>query len=214
MVSISKFYSKKLGCVTSSQIDEEVPEYFKNFDLNSLVTLIKVDRLEAKLKESGYPTEKTDYLIQGFRHGFSLGYAGPTNRQDESQNIPLKVGSKVILWNKLMKEVKLGIVAGPYKTIPFDNYMQSPIGLVPKDRTKTRLIFHLSYQFTSGLGSLNSNTPAELCYVKYRDLDHAMRTCLKLLEKAQMLTAETPTIYFGKTDVQSAFHLVIKSVGW
>ena len=45
-----------------------------------------------------------------------------------------------------MKEVKEGRYAGPFESIPFDSYIQSPIGLVPKDGGKdTRLIFHLSY---------------------------------------------------------------------
>ena len=43
------------------------------------------------------------------------------------------VGNKVILWNKIMKEVKLKRFTGPFERIPFENYIQSPIGLVPKD---------------------------------------------------------------------------------
>ena len=31
-----------------------------------------------------------------------------------------------------MKEVQANRVASPYKSIPFDNFIQSPIGLVPK----------------------------------------------------------------------------------
>ena len=43
-----------------------------------------------------------------------------------------------------MNEVRLGRVAGPFEKIPFTNYTQSPVGLVPKDGSKkTRLIFLL-----------------------------------------------------------------------
>ena len=114
--------------------------------------------------------------------GFDIGYNGPTERKSESANIPLKIGSKEELWNKIMKEVKLKRVAGPFNTVPFDNYIQSPIGLVPKDNGRqTRLIFHLSYNFeTDGLRSVNSLTPKELCTVKYRDLAHAVSTCLRV----------------------------------
>ena len=46
------------------------------------------------------------------------------------------------LWNKVMKEVELGRYVGPVERPPFDSYVQSPIGLVPKDKgLKTRLIF-------------------------------------------------------------------------
>ena len=83
--------------------------------------------------------------------------------------------------------------------------MQSPIGLVPKAGGKTRLIFHLSYQFHDGLGSLNQHTPEELCHVHYNDLDHTVANCLKLLRLTQ---STYKIIFFGKTDIQSAFRLV------
>ena len=67
-----------------------------------------------------------------------------------------------------MKEVELEKHAGPFSKIPYDFYMQSPIGLVPKVGYKTRLIFHLSYNFGKELEemSLNSHTPAEMYLVK------------------------------------------------
>ena len=103
-----------------------------------------------------------------------------------------------------MKEVQLGRYAGPFESIPFDNYIQSPIVLVHKDKgTKTRLIFHLSYDFgrSEADKSLNYHTPRHLCTVKYKDLDYAISTCLKLAERCD-------TIFYGKTDVKSAFRLV------
>ena len=45
-----------------------------------------------------------------------------------------------------MKEIAEKRMAGPFEDIPFEHFIQSPIGLVPKDGgKKTRLIFHLSY---------------------------------------------------------------------
>ena len=79
-----------------------------------------------------------------------------------------------------MKEVGLGRVAGPYVKVPFKNFMQSPVGLVPKDGGKdTRLIFHLSFDFPD-YGSLNSHTSKELCTVHYHDLDEAINMCLRV----------------------------------
>ena len=83
-------------------------------------------------------------MLDGFTNGFDIGYRGPLIRQSKSQNIPFTVGNKVILWNKIMKEVKAGGYAGPFEEIPFENFIQSPVGLVPKKGDKTRLIFHLS----------------------------------------------------------------------
>ena len=166
-----------------------------------------MDELEELLKESKYAKDKMDYLIQGFNKGFSIGYNGPQNRQDTSENLPLNdLGMTIDLWNKVMKEVKLNRYAGPYsfEDLPVkQNFIQSPIGLVPKAGGKTRLIFHLSYDFKNGNTSVNANTPLDICHVKYKDLDHAIDACIKLLK----VHGRNSTIFYSKTDIQSAFHL-------
>ena len=180
-------------------------EWVENFDLTTLVTPIDVSQLKNLLQLSNYPKEDADIVIDGFENGFSIGYNGPTLRQDKSENIPFTVGDKFDLWDKLMKEVKLGRVAGPFKEIPYRNFMQSPIGLVPKAGNKTRLIFHLSYEFKSGLGSLNANTPKELCSVKYQDLDQAIKGCLELLRTS---TNGSKVLFYSKSDLVSAFRIL------
>ena len=84
-----------------------------------------------------------------------------------------------------MKEVSLGQVAGPFDSIPFNNFIQSPIGLVPNSGSdQTRLIFHLSYDFkTDKLKLVNFHTPKEKCSVRYQDLDYAVSTYLELVEE-------------------------------
>ena len=69
-----------------------------------------------------------------------------------------------------MLEVSEGRLAGPYEVIPYSNYIQSPVGLVPKAGGKTRLIFHLSYNFSDKPedASVNGSTPKELCTVHYK----------------------------------------------
>ena len=132
-------------------------------------------------------------MVDGSRNGFNLHYAGLEKRQSRSQNIPFSVGNATILWNKLMKEVHLKRVAGPYDKIPFQNYIQSPIGLVPKTRSEqTRLIFHLSYKFGDHEDekSVNACTPRELCSVVYNDLDHAVQSILIKKEKEYTRLAE------------------------
>ena len=129
------------------------------------------------MRKYNYDAAATKYLKEGFTNGFDIGYQGPKERKSCSNKLPLHVGSKTELWNKLMKEVKLGRVAGPFEEIPFDNFIQSPIGLVPKagsNSGKTRLIFHLSYDFNPGEESLNFHTPRDICTMKYKDLDLAM----------------------------------------
>ena len=140
------------------------------------------------------------HIYPGFKDGFDIGYRGPLDRQDVSDNIPFTVGDEMVLWHKVMDEVKVHRFAGPYEKIPFRNFIQSPIGLVPKAGNKTRLIFHLSYTFKNGNKSLNYWTPEELSSVHYNDLDSAVRDCIQLMKELGV-----DAIYFAKSNLKSAF---------
>ena len=84
-------------------------------------TPIDVNALRNLLLETGYDRSKRQKLLQGFSYGFDIGYRGPLDRKDTSNNLPFKVGSKVDLWNKVMKEVQAGRYAGPF-THPQENF--------------------------------------------------------------------------------------------
>ena len=173
--------------------------------------------------DTGMEVNKCNFLVKGFTEGFDLGYRGLVHRQHNAANIPLgKMGSSQDLWKKLMKEVNLNRYAGPFEEIPYHFYIQSPIGLVPKAGNQTRLIFHLSYDFgvPEENKSVNHFTPREWCTVKYKDLDHAIKNCLKLgrqvdsqmreqeVIKEQVAREIYSTIYYSKSDLKSAFRLV------
>ena len=157
-------------------------EHCQNLEKYDIVTPINVDRYAKLLKRSHFPGEKSRYLINGFTRGFDLGYRGPLNRRNLANNIPIQegVGSIAEMWRKLMKEVKVGRVAGPFSELHCHNYVQSPIGLVPKAGGQTRLIFHLSFDF--GIEecnrSINYHIPESDCSVKYNDIDCAISACL------------------------------------
>ena len=77
-----------------------------------------------------------------------------------------------------MVEVEAGRFAGPFIKPPFEYFVQSPIGLVPKDKgRKTRLIFHLRYPKDEN--SVNSGIDPENCSVKYPDFQEAVKICLQ-----------------------------------
>ena len=104
------------------------------------------------------------------------------------------------MWSHIMKEVKAGRYAGPFETVPFEHFIQSPIGLVPKDGgTKTRLIFHLSYVFKNGNLSVNDYIPKDACSVKYNDLDDAVANALYLKSQGAI------NLFMAKTDLKAAF---------
>ena len=192
-------------------LEEEIL-YAENFNLDTVFSPVKYDVLESLLTETGYDRAKTEYLVQGFKEGFDLGYRGKmTNIRCEAPNLKITIGSKIELWNKVMKEVKAKRYAGPYDAPPFDDFIQSPIGLVPKDNGKaTRLIFHLSYPRPKSKDdknnfSVNGNTPETLTTVKYPDVSDAIRLCLKCGKKCKM----------GKSDMKSAFrHFGINPKFW
>ena len=167
-------------------------------DLDKIVTPVNPLKLKELLVQTGYVKEKIEYLVQGFTHGFKLNYEGPLkNCQRLAPNLKLRIGSKEELWNKVMTEVELGRNAGPFDEPPFEFFVQSPIGLVPKDKgKKTRLIFHLSYPKDGDL--VNSGIPHEKCTVKYPDFDQAVKICLE----------EGVACYIGKSDMSSTFRHV------
>ena len=174
-----------------------------------MVTPLNVNLFEKLLKDSNYDAEESSFLIDGFHTGFDIGYKGPKTRQSTARNIPFTpgVGDKWELWSKIMKEVRAGRFAGPFDVIPFDNYIQSPVGLVPKHGNKIRLIFHLSYDFTEDYPSVNTCTPREDCSVKYNDLDHAIMNCLQVSQENLSLTGRK-TVFLGKTDLSMAFRVL------
>ena len=116
---------------------------YENLDLESIKTPVNIPAFKKLLEDSKYDRKESEFLINGFTHGFEIGYEGAEEVKITSPNLKFRgIGDNITLWNKVMKEVKEDRYAGPFEKIPFDNYIQSPIGLVPKDGGKdTRFDF-------------------------------------------------------------------------
>lgn len=99
-----------------------------NFDLDNVVTPVDWVKLDELLRETGYCPNKSKTLVEGFKNGFRLGYSGNTNQQDFANNHTLRVGTQINLWNKVIKEVQHNRYAGPFRVVPFDNFVLSPLG--------------------------------------------------------------------------------------
>ena len=94
-------------------MDATEPLYFENFDLATIVTPVKVDVLDQLLIQSGYNEKKRQYLVKGFRQGFSIGYKGQTEKiQRTAPNLKLRIGNEIVLWNKVMLEVQKEMFCG------------------------------------------------------------------------------------------------------
>ena len=177
---------------------------YENYDLSSIVTPVDVVEFNRLLKQAGYNDQKRLFLFRGFSSGFSLKYYGPRKVQHYTPNLKLRVGSPRELWNKVMTEMKAKCYAGPYREIPFTYFIQSPIGLVPKDKgTKTRLIFHLSYPKDGD--SVNSGIPKKFCKVKYPNFAEAIQVCIDAGKSCSV----------AKSDMAMAFrHVPLSSAFW
>ena len=80
--------------------------YFENFDVDSIVTPVNADRLNALLKATNYSESETQFLISGFTHGFPIRYQGNPCAKLTAPNLKLNSpNEEVILWNKVMEEV-------------------------------------------------------------------------------------------------------------
>lgn len=149
-----------------------------DFDILHIVTPVDVHAYQTLLKKCKYDQVESNFLVDRFTNGFALG---PRNIKRFSLNLKLECGDQRTLWDKvmkeLMKEVKLKQFAGPFDRPPFQHFIQSSLGLVPKGEAGTRLIFHLSYP--RGGDSVNSLTPKVMCTVSYKDLEHAIAMCLE-----------------------------------
>ena len=179
-------------CYIVSEV--EAPMFYTNYDLENVISPVNIDQFNKMLTKTNYPKAEREFLIDGFHNGFDLGFRGDFRVKRRSPNLKIRVGNETILWNKIMKEVKNLRYAGPYEEIPYKYFMQSLVGLVPKDNGKdTRLIFHLSYH-RNGI-SINSETPKHLTTVSYCDFTDTVRICLKVGRFCKL----------AKSDMKSAF---------
>ena len=177
---------------------------YQNFDLENIVTPVDVGNLRKLLMETHYDEEKSQFLLDGFQFGFALEFEGKLTSKVTAPNLKFRIGNEVILWNKVMKEVKEKRYAGPYLVPPYEHFIQSPIGLVPKDGGKdVRLIFHLSYPRTGD--SVNSQIPKERCKVKYCEFDDAVKRCIQ----------ESKGCSISRSDMKAAFrNLGMRKQDW
>ena len=166
-----------------------------NLILFALPTPIRIPILERWL--SDYPDARASNILrEGFSKGFSLCYHGPRSPRDSDCLASAKEHPQIAR-DKIIREISLGRVAGPFSIPPFPNLQCSPIGLVPKRQPNSfRLIHHLS--FPEGK-SINDFIDPELCTVHYASFDTAV----------DLVRGFGPGgAWLAKTDIKSAFRLL------
>ena len=165
--------------------------------LIEIATPIKVDSLQKAMESVEIEESHKKFLLEGFTQGFRIHFEGDRELVYDMDN---HMGSgtqdsESIMWEKIMKEVRLGRVAGPFEEPPLPNFRVSPLGVVPKGDSDFRMIFDLS--LPKGV-SVNDGIPKEAKTVQYTDY-------LTLVRAVDILGQGT---YMAKTDLKSAFRQI------
>ena len=79
------------------------------------------------------------FLTDGFRNKFEIGYRGDHHVKRSAPNLKLDKGTRSLLWQILMKEVKPKRYAGHLEKPPFNEYVQSPIGISAKKQWRQEI---------------------------------------------------------------------------
>ena len=157
------------------------------------VTPVKVDRLNSLL--NGYCPSLAHYLVTGFTFGFCTSFLGERCAA-ESPNFKSALQQPLIVQSKLQKECEAGRIVGLFLSPPFQNFVCSPLDIVPKkDPSEFRLIHHLSYPDGS---SVNNHIPHERSSVHYTTISDAIL----------VIKQAGAGCFMAKTDVKSAFRII------
>ena len=125
---------------------------------------------------SVHNSNDAEVLLKGFLEGFRLAYTGPRISCFSTNLISADI-HKDETKAKLLNEVELGRVLGPFSEKPISTLRVSPIGLVPKNSGGWRLITHLSYP---SQGSVNDFIDPDVATVKYSSFDKVVEMVSKL----------------------------------
>ena len=156
------------------------------------VSPVRADRLHKLLL--GCP--ESDYIIQGFTHGFLLDFEGP-ECPVEARNSQSALDNPSAVDEKLRHELELGRIAGPFHTPPFQNFKCFPLALREKSTPgQFRLLHNLSYPYDDR--SVNFNISSENSSVQYSNIHHAIH----------LIQQHAPRASMAKSDIKEAFRLI------
>ena len=114
-------------------------------------------------------------------------------RAAESSNLKSALQQPLIVQSKLRKECEAGRIIRPFLSPPFQNFVCSSLGIVPKkDPSEFCLIHHLSYPDGS---SVNDHIPHERSSIHYTTISNAI----------SVIKQAGAGCFTTKTDVKSAF---------
>ena len=150
-------------------VDHPLPRAIVPPSSHMFPTSIRRDMLADYLLH--YDEQESTILLNGFINRFSLHCDG-LHHFRTSGNHRSALQAQSLVDDKLLKEISIGRIAGPFTKPPFTDFHSSPLGLIPKhDQGKFRLIHDLS--FPRG-DSINFHTSKQFTSVQYETLDHVV----------------------------------------
>lgn len=136
-----------------------------------------------------------NFVVQGFIHGFDLGFKGdftvlntrPRNLLS-ARSVPTKVNEAI------QKELERGHTSGPFRYPPFNNTHCSPLGSAPKPDGSVRLILDLSSPRGDAVNEGINQDEFSCTYTRFDDAVSLLRT-------------RGRGAWMAKADIQHAFRL-------
>ena len=143
--------------------------------------------------------QKVNFVLEGLRHGFHLGFSPSKKLKSAKKNKPSAAQHPSVVDQYLALEVSLGRVAGAFSAPPppYPNLHVSSFGVIPKrgQPGKWRLIVDLS---SPGGASVNDGIDPDEFTLHYITVDQAIRVVSKLGRGTLM----------AKFDVEAAYRNV------
>jgi len=185
----------------TGEVDNELVRTPQNKNISNIANT-PINTTELQQQANGYDTQKLNTIMNGFVNGFKIQYAGPRLYRT-AKNLRSAIARPEIVTEKINTEILAGRVAGPFDFPPFDNFIVSPLGLVPKKQTilnsdetkRFRMIHHLSYPEGE---SINDYIDPALTSVEYTSFDEAVALIQRLGKNCKLF----------KMDIKNAFRII------
>jgi len=141
-------------------------------------------------------------LLDGIEHGVDVRYTGDRSVcRHHVDNLRSASEQPAAIDAYLASEVKAGRQAGPFAAPPMPNFIASPLGTVPKNKTTHRVIHHLSYPH--GGESVNSKIEEMECVLTSFDQGADL---VKLAGRGALMT---------KIDIKAAYRCIpVRAADW
>ena len=106
-------------------------------------------------------------VLHGIRHGFDAHInSATTTLQSAKRNHATSLAGRLHILTDILRGIDTGFLLGPYDPKDVPDVIWSPLGTVPKDITKFRMIHDLSFR-GNGTDSVNSLIDSQYTYVSY-----------------------------------------------